>query len=168
MTWPGDTGLTRDANSMTLLMVLHPHCPCSRASIGELAELMAHSQKRLQAWVMFVRPGAYDDDWAKTDLWRSAAAIPGVKAIVDDGREARRFGAETSGETLLYDARGKLMFAGGITGARGHYGDNAGLSAVIDLVGKPDSLRTAKSAVYGCPLFAPSKVRDGGDKSCSR
>ena len=48
----------------------------------------------------------------------------------DDGAEARRFGAETSGQTLLYDARGALAFSGGITGARGHAGDNAGRASL--------------------------------------
>jgi hypothetical protein len=46
------------------------------------------------------------------------------------GREAALCKATTSGETVVYDAAGKLRFHGGITGARGHIGDNAGCSAI--------------------------------------
>lgn len=163
--WPTASKIPHRPDSMTLVMVVHPHCPCSRASIGELAVLMAHVQERMQAWVVFVRPRGFNDDWAQSDLWRSAGAIPGVRTVLDDGREARQFGAATSGETLLYDGKGHLLFAGGVTAARGHLGDNAGLQAVLDRVDDPQTHRVGTTAVYGCPLFAPSK--DGGT-SCRR
>ena len=54
----------------------------------------------------------------------------------DDGAEARRFGAETSGQTLLYDEHGALLFSGGITGARGHAGDNAGRASLVALLNR--------------------------------
>nr|UXE46195.1 hypothetical protein Hi04_10k_c5981_00014 [uncultured bacterium] len=129
---------------------------------------MARVQGRLQAWVVFVRSGATTDEWAKTDLWSSASAIPGVRTLIDDGSEARRFGAETSGETLLYGGSGRLLFAGGITGARGHYGDNAGVSAVSDLIDRPDPRLAGTSAVYGCPLFAASALRAKGVTHCNQ
>src|SRR5579872_1819860 len=163
--WPATSHIPRSPSSMNLVMVVHPHCPCSRASIGELAVLMAHAQERARAWVIFVRPPGFDSSWAETDLWRSAKSIPGVTAVFDDGREAREFGAETSGETLLYDGKGHLVFAGGVTGARGHFGDNAGLQAVLDRVEDPQAHRAASAAVYGCPLFAPST---NGKTSCKR
>src|SRR5437660_1585858 len=65
--WPTGAGFSRATDSMTLVMVVHPHCPCSRASIGELSQLMAHARRRLQAWVVFVRSAAYGDDWVKSD-----------------------------------------------------------------------------------------------------
>jgi hypothetical protein len=40
-------------------MAIHPHCPCSRASIGELSILMAHSRGRLAAFVVFVEPPGF-------------------------------------------------------------------------------------------------------------
>ncbi len=54
----------------------------------------------------------------------------------DDGAEAKRFGAETSGQTLLYDERGTLAFSGGITGSRGHAGDNAGRASLLALINR--------------------------------
>src|SRR5262249_42161074 len=147
--WAADSGIQRAAVIPTLVMFAHPRCPCTRASIGELNSLMAHCQGKLSAHVVFYRPIG-GQPWSESDLWRSALAIPGVTVQWDDGGvEARRFHAETSGFTVLYDSQGRLMFAGGITGARGHAGDNAGRSAVVELVlGRvPEHTRTP---VFGC------------------
>jgi hypothetical protein len=131
----------------------HPHCPCTRATIGELASIMAHSQGRLTAYVLFLKPAGFSEEWEKSDLWRSAESIPGVTAVIDDeGAEANRFHAATSGQTLLYDAGGHLLFSGGITGSRGHSGDNAGHSAIVSLVNAGVAEQT-ESFVFGCPLF---------------
>jgi len=67
--------------------------------------------------------------------------------------EAKRFGAETSGQTLLYDERGTLAFSGGITGSRGHAGDNAGRASLLALINRSDADRRG-SSVFGCPLFS--------------
>ena len=45
ISWPSETPLRRDSTRATLVMALHPRCPCSRASVGELAELMAQTPK---------------------------------------------------------------------------------------------------------------------------
>src|SRR5436305_7201217 len=133
--WPVESRIQHASDGATLVMLVHPHCPCTRASLGELASLMAHCQGHLTAYVLFLKPEGFSDDWEKTDLWQSATSIPGVKAIVDDGGvEANRFHAATSGQTILYDADGRLSFSGGITGSRGHAGDNAGRSAIVSLV----------------------------------
>jgi hypothetical protein len=114
---------------------------------------MAQSQGRLEAYVLFLKPAGFADDWEKTDLWQSAAGIKGVKPIVDyDGVEAHRFHAQTSGQTVLYDAEGRLLFSGGITVARGHAGDNAGRSAIVSLVNAKIAEKT-ETPVFGCPLF---------------
>jgi hypothetical protein len=156
--WPADSGVARDARLPTLVMLVHPQCPCSRASIGELARLMAHCEGRVRAAVLFVRPEGAAAGWEKSGLWADAAAIPGVTVLTDDqGRESQRFGAATSGQALLYGADGRLLFAGGITESRGHSGDNAGESAIQAMVlspalqGRPEE---AVTPVYGCPLFS--------------
>jgi hypothetical protein len=152
--WPASSRIQREPGQFTLVVAAHPQCPCSRATIGELSQLMTRNQRRVTAYVLFVRPAGFTDDWVRTDLWRSAAAIPGVTPIRDDeGVEALRFGAVTSGQTMLYDGEGRLMFSGGVTGARGHYGDNAGLAAVNAMLnGEETGLRA--SPVFGCALVA--------------
>ena len=82
-----------------------------------------------------------------------AALIPGVRPVEDlDGREALRFGAVTSGQTLLYDVSGRLLFNGGITAARGHAGTNDGRDAVLSLLANGSSLRHT-TRVFGCSLL---------------
>jgi hypothetical protein len=159
--WPADSRIPRSHERATLVMLAHPRCPCTRATIGELASLMAHSQGRLTAYVLFLKPEGFSDDWEKTDLWQSAASIPGVTAIVDDGgAEAQRFHSATSGQTVLYDAAGRLLFSGGITSARGHSGDNAGRSAIESLVNTGAADR-AETLVFGCPLFGEKSECQG-------
>ena len=154
--WPADSKILPARDHATLVMLAHPHCPCTRATIGELASIMAHSQGRLTAYVLFLKPRGFSEEWEKSDLWQSAASIPGVTAVIDDeGAEANRFHAATSGQTVLYDAGGRLLFSGGITASRGHYGDNAGQSAIVSLVNSGATDLT-ETSVFGCPLFDPN------------
>jgi len=161
-TWPAGSRISRAAGLATLVMFAHPRCPCTRASIGELAELLAQCQGRLRAIVLFYKPRGAPAAWARTDLWRSAAAIPGVEAGADDGgTEAARFGALSSGSVLLYDAAGKLAFRGGITGERGHMGDNEGREAIADILHGLTPRLTAMP-VLGCSLANPKSKCAGG------
>lgn len=154
--WPGGSQIRRDPQRATLIMLAHPRCPCTRASIGELAVIMARLQTRVSAYVLFLRPTGYPEEWEKTDLWRSAAAIPGVTVLGDDGGvEGARFGAAVSGQTLLYDPKGRLLFSGGITASRGHSGENAGRSAIVTLVTTGHAGRT-ETPVFGCSLHDPN------------
>ena len=158
--WQSASAIQRTNDRPTLVMFAHPHCPCTRASVGELAEIMAHVQGRVSANVLFVRPKGAADDWDETDLRRSAAAIPGVRVSTDvDGLEARRFGAETSGHTLLFDRDGHLVFSGGITQSRGHAGGNAGESAIVSLVNNHRPARS-KTFVFGCSLARHTEQKD--------
>jgi hypothetical protein len=150
-TWPA-AEIERARDRPTLVMLAHPHCPCTAASVGELAQIMARLQGKVAAYVLFVRPKETGLDWEETTLRRSAETIPGVKVVIDrDGAEARRFGAETSGHTLLYGADGTLLFTGGITASRGHAGDNTGENAIVAIVNNDRPIRT-EALVFGCAL----------------
>ncbi|HVQ39176.1 MAG TPA: hypothetical protein VMS31_16675, partial [Pyrinomonadaceae bacterium] len=96
--WPAESRIQLSPDKETLVMLAHPHCPCTRASLGELGSIMAHSGGRVRAYVLFIKPENAGAGWELTDLWQSASGIPGVKTILDgDGREARLFNAATSG-----------------------------------------------------------------------
>jgi len=158
--WPADSTLVRDAAAPTLVMLAHPRCDCTRASLGELAELLARVHHRPRTYVVFTKPAGSDGSWENTGLSDQARAIPGVTVVYDDnGVEARRFGVATSGQTLLYDARGRLVYSGGTTGARGKGGDNIGRASVVALL---DGDRAAQSTqpVFGCSLFSPTTPTD--------
>ena len=151
-TWPSVSIVPRQTDKPTLLMFAHPHCPCTRASIGELAQIMAHALGKVNAYVLFVKPPNAGADWDDTDLRSSAAAIPSVTVVTDEnGKEAARFGAETSGHTLVFDRNGTLVFTGGITASRGHAGDNAGESAVLAALNQ-QAVDRARTPVFGCSL----------------
>ena len=152
-TWPPDSKISLDANRLTLVMFAHPHCPCTRATLGELNQLMSDRPGTIAAQVWFIKPDGMADDWTATDLWRQAAAIPGVAVHEDiSGVEAKRFHAGTSGETLLYDKNGRLLFGGGITLARGHSGDNPGRDA-LEAIASRQTPDLCETPVFGCALF---------------
>lgn len=168
MQWPANSHIQPAGGTTTLVMLVHPHCPCTRASIGELALLMARCQGRLSAYVLFTTPREFPEGWERTDLWDSAERIPGVVALSDEGgAEAGRFNAETSGTTMLYDGEGRLLFNGGITDSRGHSGDNEGRSAIVALVTEQEN-RRAETPVYGCPLVENDRSCNKEDRKCSQ
>src|SRR5262245_16820217 len=76
--WPDQTRLARANAGYTLVMTAHPRCPCTRASLAELAVVMAESNDRLTAQVLFYAPEDAAPGWWETDLWRTAGAMPGV------------------------------------------------------------------------------------------
>jgi hypothetical protein len=158
--WPAETTLTRSADRPTMLVVAHPQCSCTRASLDELAEILARaSSRRPRTYVLFLKPSSVEEGWEQTDLWRRAAALPDVTVLRDDGGvEAHRFGVETSGQTMLYDDRGTLIYSGGITGSRGHAGENAGELALVALLTHGHAERRT-AGVFGCSLFSRADQR---------
>lgn len=153
--WPSASRIALDTQHPTLIMFAHPHCSCTQASISELEQVVSDCQGMVNAQVWFVKPAGTAANWTDTDLWRSAAAIPGVTVHVDaDGAEARHFQSETSGQTVLYAPSGKLLFHGGITVERGHAGDNAGVDAIESRLKHQDATSiVASTPVFGCELF---------------
>lgn len=153
--WPSESHLVRAKGKFTLVMLAHPDCPCSRASLAEMEILMAQLPGRFVAFVPFWKPGASAAEMRVSDLWKQAAAIPGVSVLFDaDGREAKVFGAGVSGQTMLYDSEGRLVFSGGITNGRGHQGDNPGAAAVLRKVRGEQG--QSRAPVFGCSLHDPS------------
>ena len=129
--WPATPGLPCQSSRPSLVMFVHPKCPCSRASINELARLTARCRDRM-------------------DL----TAIPGLRVVVDQGgRLAAAFGITTSGHCLVYDAGENLIFSGGITTGRGHEGDSPGQAIVTGIALHSAVNGSHECATYGCPLM---------------
>src|SRR4030095_13281409 len=57
--WPAATTLARASDRPTLVMLAHPHCTCTRASIGELAEAIAHAHTPPRIYVLFMTPKGF-------------------------------------------------------------------------------------------------------------
>lgn len=165
--WPAASRLARDPTRANLVLLAHPRCPCTAATLAELEQIMTRCRGAVTAHVLFLEPrGPSDPSW-RTGLQRTAEAIPDVRVLADrGGAEAARFGARTSGHALLYDPGGRLIFSGGLTGSRGHRGDNPGRAAVTSLLtgGQADRARTA---VFGCPLRDPRRRCDEEAAACA-
>jgi hypothetical protein len=150
--WPIDSRICLAADRDTLVMFAHPRCPCTQASVAELGRIVSRCQGRLETRVLFYVPPGARSDWTNGSIWTAAAAIPGVQVFGDaGGKEAARFGAESSGHVLLFEPSGRLLFSGGITGLRGEEGDNLGRQAIITLVNDGQS-DESRSLVFGCPI----------------
>lgn len=150
--WPSQSNIQKQAGKYHLVMCVHPHCPCTRASLYELSHIMRYTNT-LTATLLFVQPRSFDREWVKTDLWSAAKEIPRVFPLIDyEGTESRLFGATTSGQVLLFNNDGKLLFNGGITESRGHIGDSFGKNRVLSLVSE-HSDEVSSSPYFGCPLF---------------
>lgn len=149
--WPAGAP-AREPGHPALVMLIHPRCPCTAASLDELAWILARKPARAVVDLIFVRPAGEPAGWEEDGpSWRAARAMTGARVLVDtDGSLAALFGARVSGQSLVYDARGELAFSGGITAARGHRGDNDGRDAALAALGGGGAPRSWP--VFGCAL----------------
>ncbi len=156
--WPADSELERVGGRPTLLVFAHPQCACTRATLAELERIVGRVAGATVHVLVLRESGA--SSHLESAIFQRAARIPGVRTAWDiDGVEAARFGARTSGQALVYDADGRLVFHGGMTGSRGHEGDNLGRRRIIAALtsGRPDH---EGSSVFGCELgVAPEEAQ---------
>ena len=118
------------AHSMDLVDAMESSCsPVSRPSRGSSrGSLVAFAI--VAAWLAAVGAGlaalgVYESQPGKAAAPARWPARSGLVRASDRSTLLMLVHAWTSGETMLYDASGRLVFAGGITGSRGHGGDNA-------------------------------------------
>jgi hypothetical protein len=159
--WPRSSRLANPEFRPELLVFVHALCSCTNATIAELARLEAQSPGRSDSpaitFIVF-RPGtdaAADLEWRENSMLQRAAVLRGARFFPDNaGEELKRFHIRTSGTVLLYNRNGRLAFQGGITGSRGHEGDNLGLDALSAALRDPATLvapgASRGSRVFGC------------------
>ena len=159
--WPAATRLARVAGHPTAVLFVHPLCPCTPASLEELRQVTEQMRGKLDVHVVFALPAGSDGSWRDGPVWKAAAAIPGARLRADEGaEEILRFRARTSGIVALYDAQGRLVFNGGITGALGHVGDNGGRERLLEQLLDPGA-PAATWPVFGCALDADAEEAGG-------
>ena len=152
-TFPAVSKLSCHAG-LTLITFLHPQCPCSRATVSELEDLLAQNKLStgLRTYAVVSRPSGCSEAFVRGPIIDSLSQIKNVQVVIDkDDVESKLFGAKASGQTLLFDGNGKCLFSGGITAARGEVGDNTGVEALRQYIaGGRASIR--KTPVFGCSL----------------
>ena len=161
--WPLTAqGARRSTSRPTLVLALHPQCGCSAATVAELGKLVAQFPDRLNIQVLVRQP--VGETWSPSAREITLSAMPGVTLVQDHGGvEAERFGALTSGQVILFDTKGRKVFAGGLTAVRGHEGPSAGSFAIASFLrlglksdqipdSKSGATALATSSVFGCAL----------------
>ena len=151
--WPADATPENGKDRFTLVVALHPECPCSRATLRQLDTVLLNAAGRMRVLAVFADQ-LPDSPAEASDLYAQARALPDVRLVSDrDGSWMRRFDFHTSGEIRLYRPDGTLAFQGGITAGRGHEGDNPGSDAVIAAVrATSPATGLAQAPVFGCAL----------------
>lgn len=161
---PSELKLSVAPERTVLLMFVHPRCPCSRASLGELEELISRAPEAGEVCVVFYKPVGEPDEWAKSGLYKEAQRLGWQTRFDPGGAMAERFGATTSGHVLIYDTKHRLSYSGGVTASRGHWGDSE--SKATALKSLQQSLPGISTRpVYGCPLQNPDPSRTTTDNS---
>lgn len=159
--WPQDAAVTVRSQAALphLLVFIHPRCSCTAATLEQLDHLLgATPTTPVQPTLVVYRSKALNLA-ANPNESDSSAFQPGHELhrpfqILPDanGQLARRFGAATSGEIVLYSADGRLLFQGGITPERSHVGPSAGQDALRHAL-DTNSPQTRPFSVFGCSIF---------------
>lgn len=139
--WPSGTPLGEMHGKPKLVIAIHPECPCTRASLRQLASVLATGRDRCDA-IALVRSDAAND----------LSPIPGLRIVPDPGgRLAAKLGQFTSGDVVFYGTDGKRLFHGGITDSRGHEGRCSGSQALSQLL-IGEACTTTTAPVFGCVI----------------
>jgi hypothetical protein len=151
--WPSGTTLKLHPSRPAVIMFAHPECPCTKASLEQLAEIAASHPDTASIQVVIVQPEGLKGTLNEFSIAKQALNIPNAQVIQDhEGRQAKLFGAKTSGQVLVYSAAGMKLFSGGVTSSRGHYGPSGGSDAISSILQK-EVPKTASTPVYGCSLM---------------
>ncbi len=151
--WPDNPVIQLDSERPTLVMFLHPRCPCSAASIAQLDRVLSRYPGRFRTWVLIVKPAGVPKAWEEGANAEAARRLPDSTLLLDPAGElARQFGAQYSGTVQAFDHQGNRRFAGGITASRGHEGESLGSLALQDIgAGKVPGAESMP--VFGCSLM---------------
>ncbi|MCC9609276.1 hypothetical protein LOC68_06035 [Blastopirellula sp. JC732] len=161
--WPQEADLTLAPDRPTVLLFLHPRCPCSVASLTELEQAIAATPAELRPSVLVIAtvPEQYDAKWTDTKTIAQSESLPGASVLFDvGGRESQKFGAASSGHVMAFAPSGDLLYSGGVTQSRGHEGINLGRVSLTEALAgnhaEPEEAATLP--VFGCRLCLPDET----------
>jgi len=156
--WPADTELRQSEDSLTLVMALRPHCPCSRASLRELQRILDRQAEPVDIHILMFRPEDVSSNRPRTSLCDTARSLPNADITIDhDSREASRFGTLTSGHVILFAPDGRWLFSGGLTSSRAHEGAGRGRMALEQCL-QGNSPQNKTVPVFGCEIIPQGHI----------
>jgi len=141
-----------DVEKPTLFVFLHPECPCSEATVEELARISERCEGELKIFGIFSDYPTLPQPAGRSRLWNKLESILGARSLLDEDAHLRHsFHAATSGECFLLDTDGHVIYHGGITSSRGHSGPSIGGDAIISFF-NAGNISTVTAPVFGCTL----------------
>ena len=157
--WQNTALSAGDPRLPTLLVMLHPKCSCSNATLSELQDAAQSFDHPYNAILLIDPPQGTSFDWRNISAYRDAQKALHASVVLDDnGKVAASFGVFTSGDVLFYSAEDShrhrsLLFSGGVTGGRGMVGSNRGIASLTAAFQNSGQNFHATTPVYGCGLF---------------
>ena len=156
--WPEALGaFNPSGRDLTVVMAIHPDCPCTRASIEQLDRLLTRYPDAVQAiGLISDRVDGEAETLRQTDYWRRLDRMAGARPVRDvAGHWAKLLGAPVSGTVAVYDAGGALRFQGGLTASRGHDGPSRALSMLSAWAEGASFPESVSLPAFGCALETP-------------
>jgi hypothetical protein len=147
-----------NSHAPLLLVFVHPRCSCTPATLQQLDQILSSTHTTVQVVLVVYRSKAISQETSSaTSEPAKYLHVPAQIVPDTNGLLARRFGAATSGEIVLYAAGGNLLFQGGLTPMRAQPGDSAGASALRNALAT-GATQAKVATVFGCPIFFPGRA----------
>jgi hypothetical protein len=147
--WPDASPVPRNPGRATVLVAIHPRCPCTPATLIAVHELIRREPGRFDVVCLATHPIDAGDAWVHASNVEMAREIPGAVVVMDpEGDLAAAHGLRASGQVILYAADGKVVFDGGLTPGRGMVASGEVVARLLD----PTRSSLDRADAFGCPL----------------
>jgi hypothetical protein len=114
--WPMTSSLMRQADLPSVILFANPNSPCTTDTLAQLKE--AVEGERVKASIVFWAPEHADEESLNSNNIDQAKQISGATIVFDSkGHEFANFGIQSSGQVIVYDPNGQLVYNGDITGS---------------------------------------------------
>jgi len=135
----------------SLVVLIHPKCSCSTATLKEVERLKIGLKDKLDVKLVFISYGDKSKNWYQGPVWDLAVSMKKNVSIVldNDGQILKTLGTKTSGTAYLVGPDLKVVFQGGLTPIRGHEGATSGQAFIASWV-KGNTKSSLIQKIFGC------------------
>ena len=157
----------RAGSPATVIVFTCNHCPYALAWHGRIAAVADdYAGRGVEVWCVSSNDAArFPADSPKAMRERVEAEGWRMPYLYDETQDvARAYGARTTPHLYIVDPKGVLVYAGGITAARGKTGSNVGRTALLEWIDGGHSMLSS-ARVFGCSLFSWLKPEPEAQKA---